>query len=112
MTRSHLREDAFYLEGIQEHIAAIKSYLPKSKEAFLADEMVQDAVLMRLLAIGEEISHLSDILLEKHPELQWHKISGLRNRIAHGYFEVDKDVIWQLLTDGSLDELSTVVEKS
>jgi uncharacterized protein with HEPN domain len=76
----------------------------------MAGEKTQDAVLMRLLALGEEIAHLSDEFSEKHPELHWYKIIGLRNRIAHGYFEVDKDVIWDTLTDGSLDEFSTIVE--
>lgn len=101
-------DDSFYIEGIREHLAAIKSYLPKSKEAFMADEKTQDAVLMRLLALGEEISHLSDAFSEQHPDLHWYKIVGLRNRIAHGYFEVDKDLIWDTLTDGSLNELSNL----
>ena len=33
-----------------------------------------------------------DPLENTHPELEWHRIIGLRNRIAHGYWEVDKDV--------------------
>lgn len=98
-------DDTFHLEGIRGHVAALKSYLPDSKEAFLADEKTQDAILMRLLALGEEIAHLSDTFSEEHPEIHWYKIVGLRNRIAHGYFEVDQDVIWNVLTDGSLDEL-------
>lgn len=81
MTR---HDDLFYLEGIQEHLAAIKRYLLDSKELFLADEKTQDAVLMRLLALGEEIAHLSEAFTEKHPELQWYKVVGLRNRTAHG----------------------------
>ena len=103
-------DDSFYLEGIKEHIDAIKGYLPRSKEAFMADKKTQDAVLMRLLAIGEEISHLSEKFSEKHTELHWYKIVGLRNRIAHGYFEVDEDLIWDTLTDGSLDELNKLLE--
>jgi len=102
-------DDSFYLEGIQEHITAIKSYLPKSKVDFLADEMLQDAILMRLLAIGEEATRLSDTFVDENHDVQWHKIIGLRNRIVHGYFEVDKDIIWQALTDGSFEELSDIV---
>ncbi len=60
---------------------------------------------MRLMALGEEISHLSTEFTEKHSNLHWYKIVGLRNRIAHGYFEVDPEVIWDTLTDGSIDEL-------
>jgi len=102
-------DDLFYLEGIQEHITAIKEYMPKSKADFLADTMLQDAILMRLLAIGEEIARLSNAYIEENHDIQWHKIVGLRNRIVHGYFEVDKDVIWQALTDGSLEELSNFI---
>jgi uncharacterized protein with HEPN domain len=103
-------DDSFYLEGIKEHLDAIKSYLPDSKKAFMANQQVQDAILMRLLALGEEIAHLSPEFSERCPDLHWYKIVGLRNRIAHGYFEIDKDVIWDTLIDGSLDELSSIVE--
>jgi len=102
-------DDLFYLEGIQEHLDAIKSYLPGSREAFLADTKTQDAVLMRLLAIGEELTNLSDSFFESESQYSWHKIVGLRNRIAYGYFEVDKDVIWETLTDGSLEELAGLI---
>jgi uncharacterized protein with HEPN domain len=103
-------DDKFYLEGINEHLAAIKNYLPASKEVFLADEKTQDAILMRLMALGEEIAHLSPEFSEKHPGLHWYKIVGLRNRIAHGYFEIDPDLIWDTLSNGSIDELSQLVE--
>lgn len=102
-------DDTFYLEGIKEHLEAVRSYLPKSKEAFLADARTQDAILMRLLAIGEELSHLSDKFAKEHPDIQWYKIVGLRNRIAHGYFEIDQDLIWDTLTNGSLDELEDLI---
>lgn len=104
-------DDSFYLEGIAEHISAIHNYLPDTKDAFMGDIMLQDAILMRLLAVGEEGTNLSDDFLGKYPTLEWHKIIGLRNRIAHGYFEVDKDTIWQILTDGSLEKLQEVIEK-
>ena len=77
----------------------------QTKAAFLKDEKTQDAVLMRLLALGEEISHLSDDFQEKHPELDWFKIIGLRNRIAHGYFEIDVEVVWETVAGNYLDEL-------
>jgi uncharacterized protein with HEPN domain len=103
-------DDSFYLEGIKEHLDAIRSYLPDSKVAFMENQQIQDAILMRLLELGEEISHLSDKFSEKHPDLHWYKIVGLRNRIVHGYFEIDKDLIWDTLTDGSLDELDSITK--
>jgi uncharacterized protein with HEPN domain len=50
-----------------------------------------------------------ETLEETEPQLEWHRIIGLRNRIAHGYWEIDKDVIWELLTDGSLDRLRSAL---
>jgi uncharacterized protein with HEPN domain len=102
------QDDAFYLEGIHEHVSVIRSYIPASKDLFLADEKTQDAVLMRRLALGEDISHLSDDFKDNHPNLHWYKIVGLRNRIAHGYFEIDPELVWETLTDGSLGELETL----
>jgi len=101
-------DDLFYLEGVREHVAAIKGYMPETKDVFLADEKTQDAVLMRLLALGEEIGRLSDEFKEQHANLHWYKVVGLRNRIAHGYFEIDPELIWETLTDGSLDELENL----
>lgn len=102
-------DDAFYIEGILEHIAAIKDYIPASKEDFLTDEKTYDAILMRLIAMGEELSHISDDSQQKYEQLEWHKIIGLCNRIAHGYFEVDKDTIWEIITGGSLDKLEKLL---
>jgi len=104
-------DDKFYLEGVKEHLVAIKSYLPASKEAFLVDEKTQDAILMRLMALGEEIAHLSPKFSESHPDLHWYKIVGLRNRIAHGYFEVDPELIWDTLTGDSLEELDQLIRE-
>ena len=106
------RDDSFYLEGIKEHLTFIQSYIPASKEVFMASPQIQDAILMRLLALGEEITHFSDDFFENNPDQHWRKIVGLRNRIVHGYWEVDKDVIWDTLTDGSLDELTKFVENA
>ena len=105
-------DELFYIEGIKEHIAAIKGYLPADKQDYLADQMVQDAVLMRLLALGEEINNLSDEFKDAHPDLPWYKIVGLRNRLAHDYFVVDTDVVWDIVAGGALDELARVIDQT
>jgi uncharacterized protein with HEPN domain len=102
--------DDFYIEAVLEHIEALKTYTPRTKSEFLTDEKTYDAILMRLIALGEELSHISDDTQEKHYKQEWHLVIGLRNRVAHGYFEVDKDVIWRILTDNSLDQLKSSLE--
>ena len=100
----------FYIEAILDHIAAIESYIPSSKDEYLQDEKTYDAILMRLITIGEELSNVRE-KLDQDPRHEWHKIIGLRNRIAHAYWEIDKDIIWELLTDGSLKNLKDTLTK-
>jgi uncharacterized protein with HEPN domain len=104
-------DDFFYIEGLKEHIAAIRSYLPADKESFLSDGIVQDAILMRLLAMGEEIGKLSEDFKDEHSDLSWYKIIGLRNRIAHEYRVVDQDVIWEIINGGELDDLERAIDQ-
>ncbi len=76
-----------------------KSYIEEmAKEDFLADPKTQDAVVMKLLVIGELAAQLIDdhsVFVNDHPEIPWHQMKGMRNRMAHGYFELDMDVVWE-----------------
>ncbi|MGB8377170.1 MAG: DUF86 domain-containing protein [Rhodanobacteraceae bacterium] len=79
----------------------------KDRDDFLADKRTQQAVAMNLLIIGEVASKA----LEQHadtlagyPQLPWTSMKGMRNRIAHGYFELDFSVVWQTV-QRSLPEL-------
>lgn len=64
---------------------------------------------MRLLALGEEIGRLSESFTERHPNLKWYQIVGMRNRIAHGYFEIDAAIIWETITSGHFEELDRAI---
>jgi uncharacterized protein with HEPN domain len=65
---------------------------------FMADLRTQRAVVMSLMIIGEAASRIvSDhpSFVTDHPGIPWRSIRGMRNRIAHGYFEIDLTVVWQ-----------------
>jgi uncharacterized protein with HEPN domain len=62
-----------------------------SKEDFLADKRTQQAVVMSLVIIGEAAARIMDKHIEfiaDHPEIPWRGMRGMRNRVAHGYFDV------------------------
>ncbi len=59
--------------------------------------MVFDAVLMNFVVIGESVSRLTDNFINKNNHINWVKIKGLRNIIAHDYFGVDAEEIWQIV---------------
>ncbi len=69
-----------------------------SKDEFLADKRTQQAVVMSLVIIGEAATGLMDRFAEfgeHHPEVPWRNMRGMRNRIAHGYFDINLDVVWE-----------------
>jgi uncharacterized protein with HEPN domain len=63
----------------------------------LADPKTQDAVIRNIEIIGEAVKRLSAATREAHPEVPWSKIAGTRDRIIHGYFNVDLDIIWDVV---------------
>jgi uncharacterized protein with HEPN domain len=68
-----------------------------SKDEFLADKRTQQAVVMSLVIIGEAATRLMDRFAEfaeHHPEVPWRNMRGMRNRIAHGYFDINRS--WRL----------------
>lgn len=71
-----------------------------SKEDFLADTRTQQAVIMNLVIIGEAAAKLMQDhpgFVQSHPEVPWNRMKGMRNRIAHGYFEIDLGIVWDTI---------------
>ncbi|GHS96046.1 hypothetical protein AGMMS50276_13800 [Synergistales bacterium] len=92
--------DAAQIERIAEEVSFIqKSVLGKSKEMFLQDELLQRAMTMALITIGECANHLSEAFLEQNDEIEWFKIVAVRNIAVHGYWQLNMEQIWQALID-------------
>lgn len=69
-----------------------------SQEAFFLDKKTQQAVVLNLLLIGEEATKVlkdHEPFTRQHPQVPWRSMKGMRNRIAHGYFEVDLTTVWE-----------------
>jgi uncharacterized protein with HEPN domain len=92
---SNEHRDTDYLEHIQIAIKKILRYLESVDESeFRADELLQDAVIRNLEIIGEAVSKLSAGLKVKHLDVPWTEISGMRNRLIHGYMSVNLQIVW------------------
>ena len=88
-----------YLEHILEAIDRVNRYTKEADLAvFLSDELMQDAVVRNLEIIGEA-SHNIEVrfpeFLKAHPELPLSSAYQMRNAIAHGYFQVDFEIVWR-----------------
>jgi uncharacterized protein with HEPN domain len=88
-----------YLEHIQQAAMDACGFVEGlSKDDFLTDKRTQQAVIMSLVIIGEAATKVMDGFTEftqAHPEVPWRSMRGMRNRIAHGYFDINLDVVWE-----------------
>ena len=66
-------------------------------EEFHQSQIVFDAVMMNIVVIGEAVSRLTDDFISKNNHIDWIKIKGLRNIIAHDYVGIDVEEIWQIV---------------
>ena len=61
------------------------------------DDETFDACLMNFVIIGESVLRLDAALVDAHKEMEWHKIRGFRNLIAHDYFGIDVEEVWDII---------------
>jgi len=89
----------FELLSLLESIDKIKLYSQDFSNAddFYHDQKSFDASMMQFVVIGEVISRLDEAFKEEHNEIPWQKIKDFRNIIAHDYFGIDADEIWDII---------------
>lgn len=90
--------DSLRLNHINDAILCIESFVNEiSFDNFLKNELVTSAVIRKLEIIGEASNHLSVTLKDKYSEIDWQQIIGFRNIIAHEYFIVDNELVWEVI---------------
>ena len=88
------------VEDILECIGRIEQYVAGLQlDAFKASQITVDATVRNLEIIGEASRNIPQDVKEAHPDLEWAKIVGLRNRVIHEYFGVDLDIIWRIINE-------------
>lgn len=94
----HMRDAAIQASAFIEGLA---------KEDFLADALTRDACCMNLIIIGEAARRILERWPDfavSHPDVGWHRMTGIRNRVAHGYEDINFEIVWDTLI-GELPEL-------
>jgi len=106
------------LERINHMISCIKKIFSYTEdigfEEFVENELVKDALQRNFEIIGEAAYHLSNELKEKHGFIEWSKIQGLRHVLAHEYYQINPEILWNTKDDHLNDllvDLETIIEK-
>jgi len=93
------RSDRLTLEQMLDTAQRIRALArERSREAFETDDVVQLALLHLIQRLGEAASRLSADFRAGHEEFPWAEMIGMRNRIVHGYDDLDPDIVWRVAT--------------
>jgi len=86
---------------------AIRLTAGRNREELINDEVIMLAIIRLLEIIGEAALSISDEFKSRHPEMPWRRMSDMRNRLIHGYFDVEPRLVWQTL----VTDLPALIEK-
>jgi uncharacterized protein with HEPN domain len=94
------RTNILYLEDIQISMQRISEYIKGYDfSKFKTDNKTADAVIRNFEIIGEASKKISDRIKKQYPEIPWHEMYYLRNRVMHEYFGIDYEIIWDISTN-------------
>jgi len=86
-----------YCDDILDAIEAIRGYVQGIDfEEFAGDPMRCDAVLYQLVIIGEAVRQIPVAERERHPEIEWRRVVGMRDVVVHGYHRVELSIVWSI----------------
>ena len=105
-------DDLTRLKHIRDSAKEALLFVSNRTRKDLDDERMLSLALVRLIEImGEAANNISEPCQAKYLKIPWRQIVGMRNRIVHAYFDIDLDIIWQVITE-DLGSLLIEVEKA
>lgn len=92
------REFSFYLEDILECCRRIIHYTADlSFDQFVEDNLTYDAVLRNIEIIGEAAKQVPTEIRDQYPSVEWRRIAGMRDIVAHHYFSIHDEIVWDII---------------
>ena len=109
-SKLRFRDWRFRVRDILAAVRAIERYTEgMSYEEFAADGRTIDAVVRNLMTIGESTRWIPEQIRDAHREVPWRTMRGVRNVVAHEYFGVDSEILWETVR-GDLPPLAPLLE--
>jgi len=92
------REESLYIADIQESCEKVLRFTKgMAYKDFAHDDLHFDAVLRNLEIIGEAVKNISEETRQNYPDVKWRKIAGFRDIVAHQYFGVNEETVWDIV---------------
>ncbi len=111
-----MRDDRAFLLHIRDALREVREFVDgEDYESFLENRMVQNAVMRSFEVVGEAARRVSLEFREAHPEVPWRLTGDFRNKLIHGYFALDLEVIWKTATEDApmlLAQIEGLVEEA
>lgn len=92
-----MRDDRQRLEDIIETCSNLERHVT-DRDVLASNPLVQAAAQRWLEVIGEAAARLSPAIREHHRDVAWQEVIGMRNILAHGYFDIDVAIVWQAIS--------------
>jgi len=101
------RDESLYFADIQESCEKVLRFTKgMTYKDFVHDDLHFDAVLRNLEIIGEAVKNISEETRQKYPNVKWRKIAGFRDIVAHEYFGINDETVWDIVEN----EISALLE--
>jgi len=103
------RDDAYMLDMLLAARKVENFTRNVNWEKFIADDLLQNAVMRQTQIIGEAARKISQQYKDAHPEIPWQAIIGMRNRLVHEYFDIIPERVWDVV-ENNIPELIRLIE--
>ena len=105
------KDPVIYITHIIESINLTENFSKGlTKEKLEKDKLKQSAIIRQIEIIGEAVKNLPKELIEKYKDIPWKDIIGMRDKIIHQYFDIDINIVWDVLQQ-DLPELKKKIKE-
>lgn len=105
------RKYRFFIQDMMHAINDIEKFVGKMDfDEFCSDDKTRSAVVWKVETIGEASKNIPGEIKAKYKELPWKEMAGTRDKIAHFYFGIDYEIVWQIIKE-ELPSIKPIIKK-